>query len=312
MKQHIGDVIKKIRTEKNLTKQDVANNCNYSIDYIYKVEKGVRKPSSTLLHLISIYLEFDFLTLNDKLSDFKNYTHYFLTHRMIDCINKKDFETLQEYLDYTVVKNEFIYEEPLIVKRYSTLLIETNVNKNFKKALSLCLDMLEINIEEISSFTPRLNQHNYYYGTLLSLTRCFNFSKEYEVLLNIQERFILFFENNYFNEVLSISSVKQYYKKLFIIMLNNYSDTFFNLGDYIQSLYYCEKAISKAIELEVFSILPAILKLKILNLYKLNKLSEAKNSLKTFHAFCDITKNIDYYNKTVRILKKDYSNIFNI
>ncbi len=310
MEQHIGEIIKKIRIEKNLKQKDLASHSNYSKDYISKVENGQRNPSIDFLHSLSKYLMFDFVTLSNKLKLFKNYKHYYLTYEIINLIDNRNINMLEAILNNPTVKNEFNYGETLIVKDYATVLVLTNSKKDYNNSLNICLNTLNINYDEIETFTPSVNEHNYYYGLLLSLAKCLSYNKQYDILLALLNNIICFFESNYFNDIIPLSSVPHYYKKFYMIILNNYADTLFNLEEYKRSLQICNAAIEKSIGLEILGIMPPLYKLLILNLYNVGNIKTAKAKIEYFKLLCSITNNNNYYNATIRNFKKNAIELF--
>ena len=65
------DVLKKLRTEKGLTQEELAKNTNLSKSVISMYENGKRKPSFEVLELFADYFNVDMNTLTDTLTDTK-------------------------------------------------------------------------------------------------------------------------------------------------------------------------------------------------------------------------------------------------
>ncbi len=312
MYAHIGDIIKKLRIEKNISIQDIAIYSNYSTDYIYKIERGIRKPSIDLLYLLSTYLNFDFITIDDNLDLFKNYEHYFLCYNLIEHIENNDFECIENLLKSPIVQNEFTYNETLIIKNYSTLLVEIYINKNYSYAITLCLKELNIELNEVCSFIPKLHQNKYYYKTIILLIFCFNKNKNFDTLLCFQKNVIYFLESTYFNNVIPIYSIKLFYKEFYITMLNNYIDTLLNTQNYDLALTFCDKAIIFSKENHIYHDLLSLLKLKIQILYNLNKINESKYMYNNLISLCNILNDEDYIEKLNIIIKKHCPLIYEI
>ncbi len=309
MSDKIGYIIKTIRIKNNKTQYEVAKSCFCSRENISKVERGLHNPSTDLLYSLSICLKFDFITLNKKLSNFKNYNHYYLTHELINYIDDWNISKIEQLLKSPII-NEFDYGEPLIVKRYCVSLILIHVKKDYSTLLDLCLETLDITYEKITEFVPKVDEHNYYYGFIISLSSILNHNKNFIKLLLFQENIIKFLENNYFNDIVATSSIDLYLKKFYITILNNYADTLFNLEKYSDSLNICNKTLNISNELNITNIIPYVLKLKIMNLYKLNNISEAKIHMDYIKSICIIFKCEKYYDDTIAIFEKELPLIF--
>lgn len=304
MEQQIGSIIKKIRGHKGKTQQQLASCCKCSKDNISKIERGVHNPSEAILYALSKYLEFDFITINEKLNDFESYEHYILTYEIIKLIQKQEIKELEKLLNNTIVQNEFTYGEPLIAKNYCKSIIMFHIDKDYDSVLNLSLESLNITYDQISTFMPELNKHKYYYSFTLSLGIVLYHYKKFNLLLDLQRNVISFFENNYFNNIIPTSSINSYYKKFYITMLNNYADTFFTLKNYKMSLQICEKAINKSNELSMHNIIPQLLKLKIENLCFLEKNHLAKTYFEHFKSICIVCNNAEYFNSNEEYLKQ--------
>ncbi len=299
---HIGYILKKIRLNKSVTQQQLAEYCNCSKDNISKIERGIHKPAQDLLHSFSLFLKFDFITLNKKISNFKNYEHYLLTHEMIAFVDSKNLKGIEEILKKPVIQNdEFNYGEPLIVKDYCTSLVLFHIDKDYDKLLSLALKILNIDsFEDIETFVPEPQQHNYYYAIALSLGGVLNHQKNFKLLLTFQNNCLSFLENMYFNNIIPFSSIDLYYKKLYITVLNNYADTLYNLQNYEMSLEVCNKAINYSNTLYISNVILQLLKLKTFNLFHLNRLEDCKEYFAHFKSFCTINDNLDYFNDSIK------------
>lgn len=79
--KHIGSYLKDIRKEWGKTQKDVSDHCEVTLDFLSKVERGKRKPTTELLkkismyysipyeRLLEIYLSDEILEILDKVDD---------------------------------------------------------------------------------------------------------------------------------------------------------------------------------------------------------------------------------------------------
>ncbi len=284
----------------------LANMIGCERSLISKIELGKRTISNEYLIELSKALNFDFVTLNKNLKKYNNVSHYTLTYKLIDCVKNNDFTQMEKLLHDPMVINKFNYDKPLIIKLYCTALVEHHVHKNYKKSIDICFRSLDTNYKNINSFYPRQYQTHRYYSIILILGANFCMLKEYTLSKTLLESTINFLENNFFNETLPFSSIEYFYKKFYINILNNYADTLFILKDYENAFSYCEKAIIFANENDISFLIGLLLKLKFEILYNLNMIEKAKKTYFHFMATCELKGNIEYLEKTKKLIEEKY------
>lgn len=308
MENNIGKLIRKLRIDRGLSQEQLANLCYRSRESISKFEKGLRNPSNAVLIELSLILEFDFVTYKMNIDKFKSDEHYIITHELIKCIDLHDNDKIIMLLNSDVVKNEFNYDEPLVIKQYCHILILINVYGDINGAYNLCVSYLEI--DEIKTFQPKINQYHQYYSIILNLIVCLNKMGEFENQLYLCAVTVNYLENTYFNHIIPHTSVDFFYKKYYIISLNNLADTHFYLNNLDDALKICNKGIQKSNELNILIILPMLLKLKIEIFCKLNNYCDAKSTYIQFNSFCEITNNVKYFEISTINFKKLYPSLF--
>lgn len=308
MKNNIADLIKKLRKENNLSQEYLAELCNYSKEAIAKVEQGVRHPSKSFLIAISIPLNFDFITYVNEINNFKCVEHYTVTYNLIKAISTRDNDKIGELINTDIVKKEFNYGEPLAIKQYCQTLLLINVDNNATEAYKLCMSCLEI--DKIETFKPEINKHYWYYSTIVSLVLALNKMNDFDNQLRLCITIIDYLENVYFNNIIPFPSVDVFYRKYYVLCLNNLADTYFTLNDIPKALEICNKGIDKSNQFKLLDVIHMLLELKIEIFCSLENYDDAKLTYSQFKSFCEITNNDKYFKISTINLEKSYPRLF--
>lgn len=310
MNTNINTLIAKKRIEINMTQVELAKILDCSRTHLCKMENGERNISESNLITISKTLNFDFVSLNKNTHNFKNLKHYLLTHKLIDTIESKNFIAMSTLLNDKIVQNSFNYGIPLLIKLFCTASIQYNKG-NFNKAIEICIEILNIDFNNIDNFQLEQYKNYRYYSTILILEASLCKVGKINSSKILLENTITFLEVNFFNDNLPFSFIDHFYKRFYINILNNYADTLFILKDNKNALDCCNKAISFANEHNISFLMDLLLKLKIEILYNLNKIDEAKKTYFHFVAICELKENIEYLEKTKRLIEEKYPLILN-
>lgn len=124
----IGDMLSKIREDKNLSKTNIAKETNINVGHLTHIEKGERNPSHKALKSLCDALNVPYQPIM--------YTY--------------DKKLTQEQLDYEVV-NHIKYDS---VPVFDNLLGFASVPKDYSSA-SICLKVKD------NSMSPKFNQNDY-------------------------------------------------------------------------------------------------------------------------------------------------------
>lgn len=306
----IGSLIKTLRVEKKLSQEELATLCGYSRSVISMVECDNREPTEELYHLLSSILDFDFISLSNKIHNFHNLEHYLLAMELINLIDLDDDNKIASLLSNDIIVNEFNYGEPLLIKQYCHLLVLLYLENDIDTALTNCCEILEIDINNLSNFTPKINMPNQYYSIIVALTFCFYKQNNLELCLLLNKILIDFLEKTYFNNNINFYALDFYYKKLYITSLNNQADILHNSNNNNLALETCNKAIFKCHTLNILNILPMLLKLKVDILCTLNDIINAKETYIDFKSICRLTNNLAYFDTSSQVFKTNYPSLF--
>lgn len=306
----IGKIINFLRINKNLSQDQLANLTNVSRSVIAKIETGTRNPTEEQLIILSKKLNFDLNTFINKIHNYKSLEHYLLAYELTNLINTNHISNISDIIDKDPTFLELNYGEPKILKDYCETIVQIQIKNNIEAAYLSCINFFNIKDNNFSKFTPKINMPNQYYSMILNLWYCLCRKSDYKNSIILSNITISFFENLYFNDDLPFINIDNFYRKCYIICLNNLSDTLFMVNDYINALNVCNKAIEKSKQLNVLNILPMLSKLKVELLYNLDKIYEAQESYIDFKSICRLTDNIAYYEKSTTDFIAKYPNLF--
>lgn len=307
MVKGIGKLIKNLRIERGFSQEDIANFLHCSREQVSKIELDKRTLTNESLYILSNTLKFDFVTLSKNSEKYNSIDHYILCNRLIDTIIDRNIIEMQQLLESPEVLTEFDYGNPRILKLYCSSLVETNLNNNIEKSIEFCKEILEIeDLSKISMFTPKLEQENRYYSTILQLG--VNLQNNNDIISHkiLLENTIEFLEQYYFNTILPSSSISFFMKKLYVSMLNNYATLLFKMQQYMNALCICEKAIEISSTYNSLYMLEFLLQLKIEILCSQNLLKDAKEAYAQLSGICTLSKNLNWLTKTNNLIKEHY------
>ncbi len=311
MEYQLGDIIKEKRIELGYTQQQLADLSGYTRTLISKIEQSKRNPSEELLLDLSYLLSFDFISLYKNQDKFKSLKHYILYNQLSQAIEQRNIQKVSDLLDNKIIKDEFNYGDTYILREYCNSLIYLEVDKNPKKAYKLCLKVLNIKEDSLDNHIIKLNQPHYYYSFYLSFERILADQGKLNCEVYLIKNIIKFLERNYFNTIIPLASVDYYFKKLYIICLNNLADVNLRLKNYDTALLICDTAIEKSKELNVLNILYDILILKIELLYLLGKKDMSIVSYTQLSSFCELTNHKDFLTRETTRIKEQYPDFLN-
>lgn len=304
----IGHLIKRLRESRNISREQLAELTDYSKESIYKIENNLRNPSKNFLAALSKPLQFDFITYLNNINNYKSIEHFLITSELKQAIDTQNHDKIVELINSEIVSTEFTYGEPLIIAQYCKILIKIYVNKNINKAYKLCVSAL--NLSDIRTFNPKINMPYQYYSIILSTTVCLHEKKQLESQLYLCETMIKFLENTYFNDIVPIASIEFFYKKYYIISLNNLADTYFHLNELDKASLTVSKGIKESVNLNVLNVLPILLKLKTEIECCCSNFYDAKKTYEQFNSLCEITNKEEYFDISTAAFKLKYSNLF--
>ncbi len=288
----------------------MANLINVSRTVITKIELGTREPTDEQLTVLSNKLGFDFYSFRMHIHNYKSLEHYLLASELLKCIKIHDINTISNIIQENKIFSELNYDAAQILKTYCETLVLIKLENNIDLAFNICLNFFKININDINKFKPKVAMPEQYYSMILNLGYCLSIKKDFENLLNLYNNTISFLEHLYFNDNLPSIGITNFYRKYYIICLNNLADTYFVFENYYDALYYCNRGIAFSNKLNILNVLPHLLKLKVEILCSENHYDDANETYLGFKILCQLTEKIKYFEDVTLTFKSKYPKLF--
>ncbi len=307
---NIGKLIYEIRTQRNMTQEELANALFCNRTYISHLENNKRNLKKEFIHPLSKALKFNFTQFLHTSHKFKKLDHYLETNKILTLVDEMKYHEVKEILSNKIIKKEFDYGYPLFVKKYSTALTKAMLENNLLAAEKLLYDMLNIDSRDsVKEFTPIFYEEERYFSGIVLLSyvlyKLGRTDSSRTLLLNT----VNFLETHFFSEKTIKDSVSIYLRKLYITLLNNYANVLFDLKELDTALLTCDKALTMFHEYEVNFSIELVLKLKMQILYEQKKYSCSQKIYNDFVAICRLKNNEKYFKSTNEEIGKEYKKI---
>ncbi len=306
-----GEIIRYLRNNKKYTQKELADKLGCTREFISQLERNKCSVPKYYILPLSKFLNHDIQKLIKESDKYKKFNHYIISCKLISFIETKDNYEMSILLRDEIVINEFNYGEPEILKLYCTSLVERFIKKDVKASIKTCMEILKIDkIDNISSFTLEFNMLERYYSTVLVLGANLDSLAMHKMHKKLIYNTIVYLEENIFNSTLPKSSISYFFKKFYIMVLNNYAHILFNDKKYLESLIYCNKAIKLINIYNMLFILELVIKLKVEIMYCLGNIDDAKRALVEFDVVCGITNNREYFEENLKEFEVKYKLLF--
>jgi len=297
MDDYIGNVIKKLRLEKNLTQSQLADNI-CSIKQLSRIEKNISNPTSYLLSLIAERLGqelYNYLpyTMDPNVFELKTEIDY-----VLDLYNKQKHSQALEFLLSSELlnktENEKINMEVAWLMGALSNYIEVPVTVDSEYYLFLLRKNRKFStIDELFDSTLQ----PYDYKVLNSLIVTYLCNHEYLEAENLLLKCISHFEQNY-----SKISEAAYTRFLY-----NLSRLYFQQKNYEDASSISKKGIDHCIQINDISFFPDLCNVYGRAQFYLNNICNGKEYIKSYIFFNNLLKPSSDYKNINKILKKRYN-----
>ncbi len=305
-----GALLKSLRLKHDFSQENLAKLTNHSRSAISMFESGERLPTNEFLLRVSKIFKLDFINLVENIDKYKNLEHYLLVNEILQLVNIREDEKINQILKENPLVQEFDYGEPLLIKQYCEVLMCMDYHKDYQKTFELCTSFLNIDPNNIKAYKPKISMSRRYYSQTVNLCCCLRFLGEYQKLLDLSEILVEFLEDTYFKTDIPLMDIDFYFKRFYVISLYNKADAYFKLKDYQKALEICKTVVSECSKRNVLDILPNTYRLQTEVLFSLGNFEEGKNSLELFRAVCVITDNLEDFENIVEAFRVKYGDKF--
>ncbi len=306
----IGEVIKNLRLHKKMTRKNVAYATGYTIDYIKKLEQKDYTPSEEALRQLSRLYNCNLTKYNFVLKTFNSTKAYNDFIELRWHITNKDITKIEE--SFSLLKDDFDFQsyEPRQLIIYAEALISSVIHKNYTKSIELCLEGLKVDLPEFKlSIIDTTLFSDTSYSLLICLSAQYLYLGDFRTCKSIVNSIYNNFKNVVFNEKINLNHHTFHIKKIHIITTNNLADIYFSEKKYQSSLVLCEEGIELCRKYETNNTLELLYKLKVENLYFLNRFNEAQQSYNFFKYLCIFKKDLDLLSNSIKYFKQKYPKI---
>ncbi len=303
----LGQTISRLRKERGYTQQELAEKLFCSRELVAKIEAGTRSLSEECIIKLSIILDFNFAYYKSHSHNYRNLEHYNIVHKLIDLQRVGDYQEIESILQNNDAIDELNYGYPFIIREYCRSLVLVNINNDYSSARIILLNALKIpNSKDIIYFEPSYDGEGRYFSCILLLSLVLCVEKKLSLSLVLIKNTITFLQENYFDDIFSQSEVPQYYKHVYIALLNNQADILYNQKKYNDALLVCDKINKIMNESDSYYSLEYVLKLKVQILYKQKLITLSQGAYDEFKIICRLKNSVEYFYSTNDYFIKEF------
>lgn len=300
----IGNIIKQLRVKYNITQQDLANELSITKSYLSKIEKNERNISDTELMKLSTIFNINLLIIKEFLTKFDSFDELEKYYLLRNLIENKKIDDIEKFINEN--GNVFISKEAVLQKEYSSALILAIKYKSYEDSINSCYKCLNIdNNTDIDNINI-----NIYYNSTLSILVLLIYNlimlNNYTKSLQVSERVIEYYNTVLHSKEFIFLNESFFFRKTYIIFLNNYAFTLFKNNQLEKALYYCNYAIEQASNFSILNQLYLLLETKMEILYALKNYKGAEEVYYMLKNLCIITNRIDVLENTNNLIKINY------
>lgn len=284
--EYFGLYLRELRESRNMTRDQLANNI-CSPKQIYRIEKGDYEPSLYLLNQLSIKFNLDLNTYYKMHYCNRSITAYEVIKTFEAAVNNRNIDeiiqfvnTYKSHKDFKDgINSQYIYHGQALI----TLFVDRNLNECIQYCIKgILVDIPNFTIDTVSKFF----YSNASINMISLISMCYYRSKEYNCCIQILKDLLYSLEYFVFNSPLQFDQITDFIKSFYQKILFNLSMYLFDCEQLEDSLYYVEKGIRFANQMNNIRCLPELFTVKLHILLRHN----------------DLTNALITYNKTVTLL----------
>ncbi len=307
----LHELIKKLRTSRGLTQNQLAEQLGYSVRQLRRIESGDFEISKDAIELLSDKFNVDihqYKSISTKFKTMECYEEYINLRKAAE---SADMDYIKS--KYEIIKNnpEFQDGEKLQLFLYAESLLIAYSEKDYAKSESKCFEALNLfgHTDYISSLKNGiLNEMSY--PLLFSLSYNYSFLEKFELSLELNIALYEHFRDTVFKNSLPLKNDMYHMKKYYIGATNNLAHAYYDLKNYDMALEFTDKAISLSNKFNMSVFTHYLLQTKFEIYYELGDIENAKKYYTLFEYTCEINGKNEYLNKIKDELKSKYNLLF--
>ncbi len=303
----IGEVIRQLREEKNLTREDLACQLNTSISTIKRIETGKVNITSYTRMLLEGFFNININEYQHILKIYNNYTTYVIYNNLKESIYQKNLKQISKYSKEMKTKGDKSKGEPFFLYQFSLMIISYE-NKKYKKAVKIGFDTLnkiEFGTETIdnSNHLTELIKSTRLSPTLYSIINLLAISQDKidteNRCCNLMEELFTHFKERIFNEEILVDKFKYEYRDKFIMIILNYASSLYDIGEYNNSIEISSLGIEKCIEYNNYRLLERLYSSRVKSYRKLNDYKKADSDIEKCIFICKMKGNESFLKQLI-------------
>lgn len=299
--KNFGEIIKYIRTSKNMSYIELSKISGISVRQIQRIEtsdivEGKIYTLECLSNALGVNL-IEYAIVFSEFRDFKEFQDYSKLRHLIEDKDISEMKLFTASFNYHEIrKNKLTAFSQLLL--YSRAIEIVDYNKDYKLGIKYCYKALNLRKSQF-----RIDKINKYltndicYAIVAQIESYSFFLENHELSLSISSELNKIIEIRYYNDELPVTFVPYIIFRIYIISLNNQADSLFCQNRFEESLVLCHKAIKILNRRRSLYGLQYIYWLLTENYYKINNLNDAKQYLKIAVSFCISQEDLDYAKK---------------
>ncbi len=307
----LHELIKRLRTSRGLTQNQLAELLGYSVRQVRRIESGEFELSREVIELLSKTFNIDmhqYKSISSRFKTIECYEEFINLQKAIECM---DFEYIKASCERLKNNPEFQDGEKLQLILYSEATIEGYVNKDYLHSNEICLKALDI-----FGYTDYMSSLKNGILNEMSYPLLFSISYNFNCLGNIDHSFDLMleiynhFKNFVFKNPVPVKNDMYHMKKYYIGATNNLAHIYYEAKDYDKALELIDDAISLSNQFSVSIFTHYLIQTKFEIYYAKCDIENAKKFYKIFEYSCEIKGKNDYFNSIQQEIRSKCSLIF--
>lgn len=300
----IGTIIKDLRIKSNMTQKELSDILFVTVPYISQIENSKRTIPEDILIKLSNIFGIDLISISNSFRQFFSFSEFEKYYFLREVVELKNINAIENCLnDFSDIFNT---NESILLYNYCTALVLAIKYNNYLESIDLCFYALKLDKDIILNNIKNTVYTNSAYSIFVLITYNYTMLGKYEIALKLCNELVLHYKSIISDVKFSYLKQDFFFKKTFIIFLNNYTYILYKTNNFKEALHYCEYAINKSSELNVLNQLYSLLESKIEILYALNNFENAQNTYTQLKTLCEITQNTTFLDNTKKLINDKY------
>ncbi len=304
---NLGILLRDLRLQKGISQSELADSIGYSIRQIQRFESENYKITQEGITILSNFYNVDlnyFIKISDSFKDYDDYNKFVNLRKLIE--NSK-YDKMQIIYNLLIHDKGFKEGEKLQLVLYCKAALLSRLDNNYSESNKVCLEALAV-FDYLNYI--ELLKHDILTDTsypVLALIR-YNFIKLQDEKASNTLTIAMYnhFKNFVFNRSIPLKNDMHNMKKYYIASTYNLASMFYKHNHYLRALILVDKSIDLSNEFGILNLVPHLYKLKFKIYYMMADFEKSLKFYSIFINLCEITDNLEYLNRTKKIVESRY------